>query len=66
MEQWRNDRVTRLFTIKGDEIKHINQLFGDQDVFIGLPADQKLTSKEIHDIIEGKELVKCQRNIIYS
>lgn len=36
--KWRNDRVTRLFTIKGEEVKRIEQLFGDQDVFIGVPA----------------------------
>jgi len=45
--------VTRLFSIKGEEIKTREQLFGDQDVFIGVPADLKLTSKEIHDIIES-------------
>lgn len=45
--------MTRLFSIKGEEIKTKEQLFGDQDVFVGVPADLKLSSKEIHDIIEG-------------
>ena len=36
--QWRNDRIQKLYTIRGDEILNPAQIFSECDVFVAVPV----------------------------
>ncbi|XP_060603230.1 serine/threonine-protein kinase DCLK1-like isoform X3 [Ruditapes philippinarum] len=45
-------KVKKLFTTRGREVQGVGDFFRDDDVFIGLAANEQLTESDIHDIIE--------------
>ncbi|XP_069071071.1 serine/threonine-protein kinase DCLK3 [Pleurodeles waltl] len=51
LPRWKNDRVRKLYTIKGKEIGGISDFFRGDDVFIAMGREQ-LTTKNIETVIE--------------
>jgi doublecortin-like kinase 3 len=49
--KYKNNRLKKLFTVKGREVHGISDFFRDDDVFIGVGNDS-LTEGDIQDIIE--------------
>ena len=49
--KWKNNKVRRLFTIKGREVQGVSDFFRDDDVFIGVGSDS-LTTRDVQDILE--------------
>ena len=54
--KWRNDRISKLYTIRGDEITDPSQLFNECDVFVAVPTGGRISGQEISSIIEGTRL----------
>ena len=55
--KWRNDRVVKLYTIRGDEITDPSDIFNECDVFVAVPAGGRINGAEMSSIIEGSGLV---------
>ena len=63
--KWKNNRVKKLFSLKGKEIKGISDFFREDNVFIGV-GNETLTAGDIKDILTefspenqaAKDLVK--------
>ncbi|XP_006635782.2 serine/threonine-protein kinase DCLK3 isoform X1 [Lepisosteus oculatus] len=49
--RWKNDRVKRLFSLKGREIRSVSDFFRGDDVFIAA-GREKLTAKDFQDVLE--------------
>ncbi|XP_077996554.1 serine/threonine-protein kinase DCLK3-like isoform X2 [Glandiceps talaboti] len=50
--KYKNDRVRKLYTLKGRELKGVGDLFRDDDIFIALPGKHQLNDDELQDILE--------------
>lgn len=51
--KWKNDRISRIYTIKGEQVKDIATFFSEPDVFIGVGHGETLRSAEKHRIMES-------------
>jgi len=51
--KWKNDRISRIYTIKGEQVKDVATFFSEQDVFIGVGHGETLRSAEKHRIMES-------------
>ena len=49
--RWKNDRVRKLFTIRGREIQGISDFFRDDEIFIAV-GTENLTKGDVLDILE--------------
>lgn len=50
--KWRNDRIQKLYTIRGDEIVNPAQIFSECDVFVAVPVNGRISGSEMSSIIE--------------
>ena len=51
--KWRNDRINKLYTIRGEEITDPSQIFNECDVFVAVPYGGRIQGEEMSLIIEG-------------
>ena len=49
--KWKNNKVRKLFTIKGKEVQGIADFFRDDEVYIGL-GNEPLTTGDVQDILD--------------
>ncbi|MGH0145263.1 UNVERIFIED_CONTAM: hypothetical protein FKN15_004952, partial [Acipenser sinensis] len=49
--RWKNDRVKKLFSLKGREIRSVSDFFRADDVFVAA-GREKLTLKEVQEVLE--------------
>lgn len=50
--RWKNSKVKRLFTLKGQEVLSVSDFFREDDVFLALGAGEMLTYGDVQDILE--------------
>ena len=49
--KWKNNKVRKLFSIRGREIQGVGDFFRDDDVFIGI-GNESLTTGDVQEILE--------------
>ena len=49
--KWKNNKVRKLFSIRGREIQWVSDFFRDDDVFIGI-GNESLTTSDVQEILE--------------
>lgn len=49
--KWRNNKVRRLFSVRGKEVHGVSDFFRDDDVFIAVGNDS-LTTSDVQEILE--------------
>ncbi|MBN3300791.1 DCLK3 kinase, partial [Amia calva] len=49
--QWKNDRVKKLFSLKGREIRSVSDFFRGDDIFVAA-GREKLTLKDVQEVLE--------------
>ncbi len=52
LPRWKNDKIRRLYTIKGKRVQSISDFFRGEDIFIGVSGKQPLTMTMIKDLID--------------
>lgn len=51
LPQWKNDKIRKLYTIRGKRVQGISDFFRDDDMFVGC-GKEALTPKLIQDLLE--------------
>ncbi|KAL5011086.1 hypothetical protein ScPMuIL_013391 [Solemya velum] len=49
--KWKNNKVRKLFTLRGHDVQSISDFFREDDIFIGVGNDP-LTENDVQDIVE--------------
>ena len=49
--KWKNNKVRKLFTVKGREVQGVSDFFRDDDIFIAI-GNESLTTGDVHDILD--------------
>lgn len=52
LPQWKNDKIRKLFTLKGKRVQGISDFFRDDDMFIGVSGKEPLKSYLIVDLLQ--------------
>ncbi len=52
LPQWKNDKIRKLYTIRGRRVQGISDFFRDEEVFIGVSGKQALSITMIKDLID--------------
>lgn len=52
LPQWKNDKIRKLFSIKGKRIQSISEFFREDDVFIGVSGKELLKGPLVRDLIQ--------------
>ena len=51
LPQWKNDKVRKLYTIRGKRVQGISDFFREDDIFIGVSGKEPLTGAMIQDLL---------------
>ena len=51
LPQWKNDKIRRLYTIKGKRVQGISDFFRDDDMYIGVSGKEPLKAHLIQDLL---------------
>ena len=51
LPQWKNDKIRKLYTIKGRRVQGISDFFRDDDMFVGA-GKESLTPRLIQDLLD--------------
>jgi hypothetical protein len=52
LPQWRNDKIRKLYSLKGKRIQGISDFYRDDDTFLGVSGKEPLTGRLIKDILQ--------------
>jgi hypothetical protein len=52
LPQWRNDKIRKLYSLRGKRIQGIADFFRDEDTFLGVSGKEPLTGRLIKDILQ--------------
>ncbi len=52
LPQWKNDKIRKLYSIKGKRVQGISDFFRDEEVFIGVSGKQSVSMTMIKDLID--------------
>ena len=51
LPQWKNDKIRRLYTIKGRRVQGISDFFRDDDMYIGVSGKEPLKAHLVQDLL---------------
>lgn len=52
LPQWKNDKIRKLYSLKGRRIQAISDFFRDDDIFIAVSGKEILTKNMVKDLLE--------------
>ena len=52
LPQWKNDKIRRLYTIKGRRVQGISDFFREDDMYIGVSGKEPLKANLIQDLLQ--------------
>ena len=52
LPQWKNDKIRKLYSIKGKRIQGISEFFREEDIFIGVSGKEPLKGHLVKDLIQ--------------
>ena len=52
LPQWKNDKVRKLYTLKGRKVQGISDFFRDDDIFIGVSGKEPLKASLLLDLLK--------------
>ncbi|CAF0747474.1 unnamed protein product [Brachionus calyciflorus] len=52
LPQWKNDKIRKLYTLKGKRVQAISDFFRDDDIFIGVSGKEPLKGHLIVDLLQ--------------
>ncbi len=52
LPQWKNDKIRKLYTLKGRRVQSISDFFRDDNIFIAVSGKEILTTNMVQDLLE--------------
>ena len=52
LPQWKNDKIRKLYTLKGRRVQGVSDFFRDDNVFIAVSGKELLTTHMVQDLLE--------------